>query len=260
MTSGDFAATRRRTRVTLTLAVSFIAYCIVALRLDAGGDASSQLLLSLSAWVFLFIALRASTREQRGQALAMIGVATLCECFGSIVWGAYRYRLENLPLYVPAGHGLLYLIALRLADVPGLRGAERLVVPAVVAGATALAVRNVLAAPTPDAVGLITWGVFVYAVVRSRLRLLYAVSFTLTMALEFYGTSIGSWTWAPALPVVGLAAANPPAGIGAGYCAMDHVARRIAPRARRAAARIEAAVVRQSLQVRQRFSPTRSAA
>ncbi len=52
-------------------------------------------------------------------------------------------------------------------------------------------------------------------------------------ALEWYGTGVGAWTWAPVLPLLGLPAGNPPACIGAGYAAMDALTRRIVPRTAR---------------------------
>ena len=48
-------------------------------------------------------------------------VATAFECLCSLILGVYRYRLENLPLYVPPGHGLFFLVAVRVADLPLLR-------------------------------------------------------------------------------------------------------------------------------------------
>ena len=50
----------------------------------------------------------------------MIGVvffATVAEVTGSLVWGVYRYRLHNLPLFIPPAHGLVYLSGLALASV-----------------------------------------------------------------------------------------------------------------------------------------------
>ena len=39
------------------------------------------------------------------QTLAVVGIATLGEIVGSLVWGLYGYRLENLPAFVPPGTG-----------------------------------------------------------------------------------------------------------------------------------------------------------
>lgn len=221
---------RARTRGTIVLAIAFTLYWLLALRLDATTTLVEQETLALSAWAFLALALRFSPRDERVQVLTMVAVATACECIGSLIWGAYTYRLANLPLYVPAGHGLFYLTALRVAQLPSLVRRRRVIVVAVVGAGAALLVRNLAFAPLPDVLGLVTFGVFLRFIVRGRYPLLYAVSFAMTMALEFYGTSLRIWTWSPVLPGLSLPAANPPAGIGAGYCAMDGLARRLAPR------------------------------
>jgi hypothetical protein len=84
--------------------------------------------------------------------------------------------------------------------------------------------------PLPDLLGFVVWAVFLRFVIRGRYPLLYAVSFVMTTALEWYGTSLGVWTWSPVLPVLWLPAGNPPACIGAGYAAMDALTRRIVGR------------------------------
>jgi hypothetical protein len=87
--------------------------------------------------------------------------------------------------------------------------------------------------PLPDLLGFVTWAIFIRFIVRGRYPLLYAVSFVMTTALELYGTGLGIWTWSPVLPVLMLPAGNPPTGIGAGYAAMDALARRIIGRIQR---------------------------
>jgi len=157
-------------------------------------------------------------------------VATALEIIGSLVWGAYRYRLGNLPLFVPAGHGLFYLAALRTASLPLLQRHARRIVIAVTGTATAYMVWGLLRPPLPDLLGFVTWAVFIRFIVRGRFPLLYAVSFVLTMGLELYGTGWGIWRWSPVLPGLLLPAGNPPTGIGAGYAAMDGLTRRIVGR------------------------------
>ena len=92
----------------------------IVLPIDRGTDPTQQFALGLVAWVFLGVALRLQPPELRTQVLVLVAVATVLEAIGSIVWGAYRYRLDNLPLYVPAGHGLFYLCALRVAAIPAV--------------------------------------------------------------------------------------------------------------------------------------------
>lgn len=218
------------TRGTLALLFAFTGFWLVALPLDARTTAPQQVALGLSAWVFLGIALARQPREIRIQVLVLVCVATALEVIGSIVWRAYTYRLDNLPLYVPAGHGLFYLSALRVAALPALQRWSRPIVLAVTASATLWMIANLARPPLPDLLGLVVWAVFIRFVVRGRYPLLYAVSFVMTAALEAYGTSLGIWRWSPVLPGLMLPAANPPACIGSGYAAMDALTRRIVGR------------------------------
>src|SRR6266568_132903 len=118
-------------RGTLVLLAAFSAFIAVALPLDREGDITHQSLLGLSAWLFLGVALALQPRELRVQVLVLVAIATILEVIGSIVWGAYRYRLDNLPLYVPAGHGLFYLSALRVSSLPIIQRHSRRIVIAV---------------------------------------------------------------------------------------------------------------------------------
>jgi len=224
------------TRGSLALVLSFIAFVAIALPLDRSSTAAQQFTLSLLAWAFLAIALVLQPRAIRVQVVVLVVLATILECIGSLIWGAYTYRLENLPLYVPAGHGLFYLSALRAASLPLLRRHARAIVIAVTASASAWMLYGLVARPLPDLLGFVTWAIFIRFIVRGRYPLLYAVSFVMTTALELYGTSLGIWTWSPVLPVLMLPAGNPPTGIGAGYAAMDALTRRIVARIERARA------------------------
>ena len=219
-----------RARTTLVLVTAFVAYFVIALRLDAEGTAEAQAAIGLTTWAFLVAALRFSPWEERLQVVTMVVVATTVEVLCSVVLGVYTYRLDNLPSYVPPGHGLFYLMALRLSQLGLLRRHVRAIAWSVLVGATALLFRNLMVPAEPDLFGLATWIVFIPFIARSRLALLYGVSFVMTMVLEFYGTGLGTWTWASTVPFVGLAAANPPACIGAGYCIMDAATRWLAPK------------------------------
>jgi hypothetical protein len=219
-------------RGSLIYAIAFAIFVAVALPLDRATSVLEQSALGLTAWVFLAIALRLQPAAVRMQIAILVVLATLLEIIGSIVWGAYRYRLENLPLYVPAGHGLFYLAALRVASLPLLERHARRIVIAVTAGATLWMLYGLARPPLPDLLGFVTWAVFIRFIVRGRFPLLYAVSFAMTTALELYGTGLGIWRWAPVLPGLMLPAGNPPTGIGAGYAAMDALTRRIVGRVR----------------------------
>jgi hypothetical protein len=231
---------RLTTRGSLALVLSFVVFVAIALPLDRSSTAGQQFVLSLLAWLFLGIALLLQPPVIRIQVVALVVLATILECIGSLLWGAYTYRLENLPLYVPAGHGLFYLSALRAASLPLLQRHARAIVIAVTAGASAWMLYGLFGRPLPDLLGFVTWAIFIRFIVRGRYPLLYAVSFVMTSALELYGTGLGIWRWSPVLPVLMLPAGNPPTGIGAGYAAMDALTRRIVARIERSRAAGEA--------------------
>jgi hypothetical protein len=217
-------------RGSIALVAAFVAFVAIALPLDRSSTAAQQFALSFLAWAFLGVALVLQPPAIRIQVIGLVVLATALECIGSLIWGAYSYRLDNLPLYVPAGHGLFYLSALRASSLPMLRRQARAIVIAVTAGASAWMLYGLVARPLPDLLGFVTWAIFIRFIVRGRYPLLYAVSFVMTTALELYGTALGIWTWSPVLPVLMLPAGNPPTGIGAGYAAMDALTRRIVAR------------------------------
>jgi type IV secretory pathway VirB3-like protein len=221
------------TRGSLALVLSFVVFVAIALPLDRSSTVAQQFALSVLAWAFLLVALLLQPPAVRIQVVALVVLATILECIGSLIWGAYTYRLENLPLYVPAGHGLFYLSALRAASLPLLQRHARAIVVAVTAVATGWMLYGLLGRPLPDLLGFVTWAIFIRFMVRGRYPLLYAVSFAMTTALELYGTGLGIWRWSPVLPVLMLPAGNPPTGIGAGYAAMDALTRRIVGRIQR---------------------------
>src|SRR4029077_5053055 len=112
-------------RGSLALVIAFTSFVAIALPLDRSSTATQQFTLSLLAWAFLAIALVLQPTAIRIQVVVLVVLATILECVGSLIWGAYTYRLENLPLYVPAGHGLFYLSAGRARPLPPLRPNRR---------------------------------------------------------------------------------------------------------------------------------------
>ena len=93
--------------------------CVIAgfLALDHFADADEQLLLGAATWLILITSCACLGREDRARALMVVVVASCAEVLGSIVLGAYTYRLENLPAFVPPGHGLVFLAGLRISQI-----------------------------------------------------------------------------------------------------------------------------------------------
>src|SRR5207245_3593029 len=98
-----------------------------------------QYLLGVLTFLVLYLAALKAPREQRAQVWTCVAVATCFEIFGSLVWGIYQYRLHNLPLFVPPGHGIVYLFGLLAAQTPVVQRDGRRVAYAVLGAASILA-------------------------------------------------------------------------------------------------------------------------
>src|SRR5205814_6738035 len=146
------------TRGSLALLFSFVGLVAIGLPLDRASSLPQQSALSVLPWTFLVIALPLQPRAIQVQVVGLVVLATMLECVGSLIWGAYTYRLDNLPLYVPAAHGLFYLSALRAASLPLLQRHARSIVIATAAGARAWRGCGRIAKSVRDPPGLASWG------------------------------------------------------------------------------------------------------
>ena len=184
-----------------------------------------QYLLGALTFSVLYLAALKAPREQRAQVWTCVAVATCFEIVGSLVWGVYRYRLGNLPLFVPPGHGIVYLFGLLAAQTPVVMRHGRRVAYFVLAaaGGWALAGVTVLPAVTGrvDVQGALCLPVFAYFLLRSPRWPLFAAIFIIVSELEICGTSFGNWYWMPVAPWTHIPSGNPPSVIAGGYCVID---------------------------------------
>jgi hypothetical protein len=195
-----------------------LAVIVPGLALDAYADLPLQTLIGAAAWVAALAFVVGAPVEARTRMIACIALATAGELFLSLVWGLYDYRLHNVPFFVPPGHLLLMLAGMQLARVR---------LPPAFVGATALAVAAWAACALWS--GRSTLDAWLAALLLACLasarngddRRLYAVMLWLALALELYGTALGTWTWRPVEPWFGLTSLNPPLAAGAFYCALD---------------------------------------
>ena len=205
------------------------AYLAALLALDHFASYPEQLALGVLTCAVLLAALTRVSPERRAQALGVVAFATVGEAVGSLLWGVYRYRLHNLPLFVPPAHGIVYLSGLALA-VAMARHARVLVATAATAAAT-WGVLGLTVLPRRDVAGAIGVPILLLFLWRSRNRAIYAGVFLVVASLELYGTAIGTWRWARHLPGSGLPDGNPPSGVASGYVWFDVMALLTAPAA-----------------------------
>ena len=208
-----------------------VLFLIVAgLGLDRYASLGWQHVLGVCTTVVLVATCLTLTPERRSQVAVVVAVATTAELLGSTWWGVYDYRLGNLPLFVPAGHGLVYISGLRLSETDWVRRRpQRLVVIAIV-GALAWAVAGLTVLPRPDVAGAMGVATLVIFLIIGRAPTVYAGVFLTVAVLEIYGTWVGTWAWKATIPGLGIPDGNPPSGAASGYVLFDICALALAPR------------------------------
>ena len=206
--------------------------CVIAgfLALDHFANADEQLLLGAATWLILIVSCVSLDREDRARALMVVVVASCAELLGSIVLGAYTYRLDNLPAFVPPGHGLVFLAGLRISQSAAVRRHRQAFVTVVIGIVAAWGAAGLILLGRTDELGALSGALLIYVLIRGRASTLYAGVFLVVGFLEIYGTSIGAWHWAADVPGTPLPTGNPPSGIAGVYVLFDIAAIALAPR------------------------------
>jgi len=156
-----------------------------------------QWMLGLLTFAVLYLAALQAPKEQRLQVWICVGVATGFEIFGSLIWGVYRYRLHNVPLFVPPGHGLVYLFGLLAARTPVVVNHGRRVAQVILAGAGTWALAGLTVLPLltgrVDVQGALCLPVFAWFVLRSPRWPLFAANWTLSTSFAAGFARTRSW-------------------------------------------------------------------
>jgi hypothetical protein len=214
----------------LAFAATVLLVIVAFLGLDQHASPSGQLAIGAATWAVLFAACSPLSPEERSRVILVLLVATGAEVMGSIVLGAYTYRLENLPAFVPPGHGLVYLAGLRISQSPLVVRHARAFIAAAAAMVVVWAAIGLALLERTDLLGAIAGAGLVYMLIRGRAPTLYAGVFVVVAFLELYGTSVGAWHWATTIPGTPVGAGNPPSGIASIYVLFDIAAIALAPR------------------------------
>lgn len=208
-----------------------------------GAELVKQGVFGVVTWGLLVALLRRQPVLIRVQTGVVVALATLVEYTFSPLLEAYVYRIGTVPLFVPPGHGLVYLAAACLGHTTWVKAHARAAVAATVVVGGAWAVWGLTLAPQRDDLGAFWFVCLLGFLLWGRSRLLYVGAFAVVSWLEIWGTALGTWAWAPHDPVLGvIGQGNPPSGAAGGYGWFDLYALLLAPVLLRAWARVAARV------------------
>lgn len=186
----------------------------LGLPVDVAGGIVGQLAVGVWTWAVFLVLLQRINQQLRLPLMLCLVISTLAECFLSLVWGLYVYWLQNVPLFVPPGHVLLFTLGLTFA--PHLPRWSMVLVAAFAAGYGTTAFLT-----SVDTFSTALAMLFLIFMAFGRHRRLYATMFVISLLMELYGTWIGNWAWVPEVPGLPLSSANPPLCVGALYCVLD---------------------------------------
>ncbi|WP_347988325.1 hypothetical protein [Methylomonas sp. AM2-LC] len=197
----------------------------ICLTTDGFAPQAMQYVLAFFGWVFLLAFLRKECKYVRTQVAVAVTFAVIGEYFASIYMHGYIYRFGNLPAYVPAGHGLVYLTAVALGRSGLFQRHARYIAIFVVCICSLWTLWGISSfSQRQDLIGAVLFGVFLLYLFKGKSPMVYLGAFFITSWLEIVGTSAGTWAWATIDPATRLPQGNPPSGVAAWYCLVDAVA------------------------------------
>jgi hypothetical protein len=211
------------------IAFAFVAVALCFL-IDSVASIELQYALGVAGWISLIIILASECKYVRAQVFVAVTFATIGENFASIYMSGYTYRLENLPWFVPPGHGLVYLTAIVIGRTDlFLKHARAIAAFVVLVGGTWAVLALTAVIGREDEIGTVLFCIYLLFLFKGRSPMVYLGAFFITTWVELIGTSLGTWNWAAIDPASTLSQGNPPSGVAAWYCLVDAVAMGCAP-------------------------------
>ncbi|HZJ05072.1 MAG TPA: hypothetical protein VFD59_06335 [Nocardioidaceae bacterium] len=189
----------------------------IVLWLDSGGGPWLQRALGLGTWGVLLFALRAVTAIVRAQTAVVVVFATVVEYIASPLLEVYVYRFENVPAYVPPGHGLVYLSAFALGHTPFVQRHMRACIALVLLVGGAWSGYGLFLAERQDALGAFWYACLVGFLLWGPSKAVYVGAFVAVSYLELLGTDLRTWVWRSEDPTGWFSIGNPPSGAAGGY-------------------------------------------
>ena len=201
----------------------------LVLVIDADGTLSTQRLLGAATWLLLLVVCARETPLVRAAVVVVVVFATLVEYTFSPLLQVYVYRFDNVPAYVPPGHGLVYLAAFAIGHTPWVRAHLRGCVAATASVGAAWASWGLFGSDRVDVLGAFWFACLLGFLLWGPNRGLYVGAFAVVSYLELLGTALGNWEWQRHDPTGLIPIGNPPSGAAGGYGWFDLAAVLLAP-------------------------------
>lgn len=222
----------RAVRLPAGAALLMMGWLSVVLWLDRAGGGGGLWLqrgLGLLTWVALGAALVRVSPLIRAQTAVVVAFASLVELVFSPTLHVYEYRFDNVPMYVPPGHGLVYLSAFALGHAAFVQRRLRAWEAAVLVVGGAWAAHGLVLAERPDALGAFWYLCLVGFLVFGPSKQVYVGAFVVVSYLELLGTQLGNWVWGAVDFTGWVTIGNPPSGAAGGYGWFDLAGLLLAP-------------------------------
>jgi hypothetical protein len=168
-------------------------------------------------WVYLQVSKIVKQLMLYGLIVALGG-----ELLFSLVFGMYTYRLENLPLYVPFGHAIIYAAVYYFAKEPLIQKHQEKIISLLYVAIILYSTAWLLFAS--DVFGFLCLLVILLIFKRRpNTKLFFLIMFFAIVYLELIGTYYECWYWPEVWfeKVSFVPSANPPSAISVFYFGFD---------------------------------------
>ncbi len=223
------ATPRRTPRAPATYVWVVLVTITSVLVVDASASLAVQRLLGILTWAVLVLLLARESSVVRVQTLIVVVFATAVEYTFSPLLEVYVYRFDNVPMYVPPGHGLVYLAAWSVGRLAFVKANERACTALVLLVGGAWAAYGLVLSDPADVLGAFWFLCLARFLCWGPSRGLYIGAFVVVSYLELLGTALGTWQWQRLDPTGLVSIGNPPSGAAGGYGWFDLAALLLAP-------------------------------
>ena len=172
-------------------------------------------------FTFAFIYTQVSPQLKQHMLFGLI-VALGGEVLFSLVFGMYTYRLENLPIYVPFGHSIIYASVYYLIKEPIIQYHQEKITKTLYVLIILYSILWLVLAK--DVFGFLCMLIILWLFKRRpKTKLFFLFLFFVVAYLELLGTYYQCWYWPEVWfdQLTWVSSANPPSGISVFYFAFD---------------------------------------